>query len=91
MLMNGMYPHYMLGVFEVTWENTPRFIINPWLYDILINNKEFDYQNGLNINQENFNDLAKNLGYESFFFRNDSGDAFISDLNNEHIEKVIRP
>lgn len=91
MLINGMFPHFLLGILETTRNSTIRCIINPWLYDLLKNNKPFDYKNGLNINQENFNRLAENLGYTNFFFTDKEGNAFISDLDEAHIEKVIQP
>ena len=91
MLINGMYPHYLLGIFETNSNRMSKFIINPWLYSILTENKSFDYVNGLNINQENFNQLAKELGYRNFFFTDEEGHAFISDLEERNIEKVIQP
>jgi len=91
MLINGMFPHFLLGILETTKKSTVRCIINPWLYNLLRNNKPFDYKNGLNINQENFNRLAEKLGYTNFFFTNSDGEAFVSDLNEENIEKVIQP
>jgi len=91
MLINGMYPHYLLGIFEITEHTTPRFIINPWLYDILNKDESFDYKNGLRINQENFTELAQDVGYTNFFFRDNDGTAFISDFSDTYIEKVITP
>jgi len=91
MLINGMFPHFLLGILETTKSSTVRCIINPWLYDLLKKNKAFDYKNGLNINQENFNKLAENLGYTNFFFTNKDGEAFISDLDEASVEKVIQP
>ena len=35
LLINGMFPHYMLGIFEVEINRTPRFIMNPYLYEVL--------------------------------------------------------
>ena len=68
MLINGMYPHFLLGVFEVKHNLTPKFIINPWLYKILKENKTFNYTNGLPIDQTNFHKLAEEMGYSNYFF-----------------------
>ena len=91
MLVNGMFPHFLLGILEITKSSTKRCIINPWLYKLLKDDIQFDYKNGLNINQENFSKLAKQLGYTNFFFTNQNGKAFISDLDDTHIEKVMQP
>lgn len=91
MLINGMFPHYMLGVFEVEKDKTSRFIMNPWLYKSLKENEIFDHRNGLKINQENFNELAISLGYSNFFFLDEKEDAYISGLSNENKERVIVP
>ena len=91
MLVNGMFPHFLLGILEITKSSTKRCIINPWLYSLLNDDKLFDYKNGLNINQENFSRLAEQLGYTNFFFTNQNGEAFISDFDDANIEKVIQP
>lgn len=91
MLVNGMFPHFLLGILEITKSSTTRCIINPWLYSLLKEGELFDYKNGLKINQENFTRLAEQLGYTNFFFTNQNGEAFISDFDDTNIEKVIQP
>ncbi|MCX6150889.1 MAG: hypothetical protein NTX22_10220 [Ignavibacteriales bacterium] len=82
MLLGGMYPHFLIGIFEVFKEGNAKFIINPWLYRKIINEREFDFSNGLEINQQNFHSFAEKLGYSNFFFHfvNDNTEYF-SELN----------
>lgn len=91
LLINGMFPHYMLGIFEVEKNKTPQFIINPYLYDILEKDEQFDYVNGLSINQENFQEYAKKLGYKNYFFTTQGNKVMTADINNDNTKKVIRP
>ena len=92
MLINGMYPHFLLGVFEVTKRRTPRFIINPWLYEILLNNGVFDYSEGLNIDQANFKTEAIRLKYSNFFFHLiGSQNEYVSELSQFTPKRVYKP
>lgn len=91
LLINGMFPHYMLGITEVEKNKTPKFIINPYLYEILENNEQFDYINGLPINQENFAEYAKRLGYKNYYFTTKDNKVYANDANNTEQEEVIRP
>ena len=89
MLLNGMYPHYLLGVFEVKKTSTPKFIFNPALYKLLKNGEEFDFIGGLTINQNNFLEMAQKLGYKRFFYTYGNGRTFISDINNTDLGETI--
>jgi len=91
LLINGMFPHYMLGIFEVEKNKTPKFIINPYLYEILKKNEQFDYVNGLSINQENFKEYAKKLGYKNYFFTTQDNRVMITNMDNSNVKEVIRP
>lgn len=90
-LINGMFPHYMLGIFEVKKYSTPRFIINPWLYDILESNEPFNYEDGLKIDQRNFKELARDLGYSNFFISDENNEAYIANINGDSVRRVIVP
>lgn len=92
MLINGMYPHYLLGVFEVEPCKNSRFVINPWLYKTLQSNNKFDYAEGIQINQKYFREFAECLGYSNFFFHymNDN-DEYVSELNQNNHYKVYQP
>jgi len=90
-LINGMFPHYILGIFEVERKRTPKFIISPFLYDCLNEEKSFDYVNGLEIDQENFKEYAKGLGYEKYFHLKESGEIYNDSLGNTNPKIVIRP
>ncbi len=93
MLMNGMFPHYLLGVFEVECNKTPQFIINPWLYKILSsdNCNKFDYINGLPIDQIDFHKVVKTK-YKSFFFQTMYGDKqYVGEINQKNCSEVLKP
>lgn len=91
LLINGMFPHYMLGIFEVEKNKTPKFIINPYLYEILEKNEQFDYVNGLSINQENFEEYAKKIGYKNYFFTTQDNKVMTVNIDNGDLKEVIRP
>lgn len=91
LLINGMFPHYLLGVFEVEKNKTPKFIINPYLYEVLEQNEQFDYVNGLSINQENFEEYALNLGYKNYFYVTKENKTYTDKLNASNPKEVIKP
>jgi len=73
MILNGLFPHYIVGLFEVYKVKNKRFILNPCfllqIKDDLKNNKKFDYKSGVLVDQEHFLDATKRLEYNSFFTR----------------------
>lgn len=75
MLVNGLYPHYLLGIYKLTDYKITKFTINPSLYELLKNNENLDKiaelftNDGLNINQENFISIAEELGYNTYFYK----------------------
>lgn len=91
LLINGMFPHYILGIFEVTKNNTPRLILNPYLYNCLKNNEQFDYVNGMKIDQENFTEYARSLGYKNYFYSTNDGRTYTDALVDSNQQEVVRP
>ncbi len=92
MLLDGMYPHYLLGVYEVERSRNPRFVLNPWLYNLLLQNKNFDYSKGICIDQTYFNTFAQKLGYKNYFFHYINENVeFASELNQRNHYKIISP
>lgn len=88
MLLNGMYPHFILGIYEIKNEDIKNFYMNPELYLLLKEKKIFNKNEGLPINQNNFEQLAKELGHEKFFFVHGTR-TYISDLTSNMIQKTI--
>jgi hypothetical protein len=88
MLLNGMYPHFILGIYQIINGEIKNFYMNPELYKLLKESLSFDKENGIPINQKKFTEFAKELGHESFFFYHGKG-TFISDLNSNKIESTI--
>lgn len=92
MLLDGMYPHYLIGIYEVEPLRNPRFIINPWLYNILLTNQNFEYSKGIPIDQTYFQSFAEKLGYKNYFFHyvNDNTE-YASEINQRNHYKIYRP
>jgi hypothetical protein len=92
MLLDGMYPHYLLGVYEVEPFRNPKFVVNPWLYNMFLKNQNFDYSKGIPIDQTYFHTFAEKLGYKnySFHYFNENVE-FASELNQRNHYKIIRP
>jgi len=71
MILNGLFPHNVIGFFEIDKNLTKKFVLNYWFHqqikDDLCRKSNFDYKNGVEINQENFQKAAIRLGYDSFF------------------------
>ena len=81
MLLGGMYPHKLIGFFEVKRNLTPRFILNPWFYKQLVENNNFDFTNSVPINQVNFFEYASKLKYKKYIFhRTGQGQQYQSDI-----------
>ncbi len=88
MLLNGMYPHFILGIYKVKNNEIESFYMNPELFNLLRDGKVFDKENGLTVNQENFKQIAELLGHKKFFFVQ-GNQTFISDMNSKQIEETI--
>ena len=92
MLLDGMYPHFLLGIFEVSPRKSKKFVVNPWLNKLLSERKPFDYVNGLEIDQVNFYDMAKKLGYVRYNFHYIyENESYVSELNENVRNKIFRP
>ena len=91
LLINGMYPHFLVGLFEVSIKRTLKFILNPWIYKQFKHDCEFNYTEGVDINQVRFKDFAQSLGYQGYFCH-ESGKQieYVSDFNTSKINRVFR-
>jgi hypothetical protein len=65
-LTNGMYPHFLFGIFRIINYKIDRFTINPALVHLLDNKQKFNYQEGLKIDQTDLKKQALQLGYTSY-------------------------
>lgn len=61
MMIGGIYTHYTLGLFKLNSQNNYDFIMNPWLYKQIAEGKGFDYVDGIEVNQEDFQEIAQRL------------------------------
>ncbi len=90
LLLNGMFPHYLLGIVEIVSKRSKQFIMNPWLHDCLSQGFSFDYRNGLPINQENFSTMAQRLGHKNFFWKAQDGKMYFVESHTDY-KPVIQP
>ena len=86
MILNGLYPHNIIGFFEIEKKSTKRFILNYWFHqqikDDLCRKSNFDYKNGVEVLQENFQEAAIRLGYGSFFTRSNVFDIVTGEIGS---------
>ncbi len=79
-IKDGIFPQKILGVFEIDGNfDTVSFIINPYLYQLFTSGKKssvdiakYVSENGIPVNQENFEKFASDLGYQSYGYDNNS-------------------
>jgi len=91
-IKDGFFPHNILGVFEIDNETGNRcFIINPYLYQLFDVNKkgikyglrdltEYVCNEGIPVNQTDFDNCARSLGYRSYGYRIHDGYTFAGEI-----------
>ena len=96
MVINGLYPHNIIGFFEVENENIKRFILNNWFYDKMKKYPAYDFSQGVDVDQgenlEKFLNSARNLGFKTHFHRNDvlNGNEYISETERSNPRPVSK-
>lgn len=91
MLLNGAFPHYILGIIEVRKTSTPKLVINPWLFREYTKDKRFDIENGIPVNQEYLHDWFENDKFKRCFYEDYQGDQYLSEINQTfEIRKINR-
>lgn len=101
-LKDGIFPNNILGVFRINnSDDSKEFIINPSLYQLLLSNKkrkrsidklvlrDYILQNGIPIDQNNFELYAQNLNYNSYGYRSTNGTTLGGELG--HIANLDLP
>jgi hypothetical protein len=73
MLLDGIMPQHIIGLFEVKESGEEYFILNPWLGKMFSESKCFDYRRGIEINQARFEEFATDLKYGAFILETDEG------------------
>lgn len=66
LFLDGIMPHRVIGIFEIENHREEYFILNPWLHKMFKHNIRFNYRDGINIDQRNFEAFAENLGYRGY-------------------------
>lgn len=94
-IKDGIFPHNILGVFEIDNKtDCKNFIINPYLYQLFDVNKrkqrynllgvtEYVCQNGIPVDQNKFDECARLLGYQSYGYRLHNGYASAGEIGRE--------
>jgi len=81
MLLNGMYSSRIIGFFKFKQNRPHKFILNPWFYR-KIKDVNYDFSNGVKINQKKFHEFAPKLGYQSWFYHEfGSNQEYVSAIN----------
>jgi len=73
MLLDGIMPQHIIGLFEVKENGEENFILNPWLGNMFSESRRFDYKRGIEINQASFEEFATDLKYGAFILETDEG------------------
>lgn len=94
-IKDGIFPHNILGVFEIDNETGDKsFIINPYLYQLFdVSKKRVKYgsrdlteyicHEGIPVNQDDFDNCARSLGYQSYGYRIHDGYTFAGEIDGE--------
>lgn len=91
LLINGMYPHFLIGILEVSRRRTLKFILNPWIYKQFKQGRDFNYTEGVDIDQEKFSEFAQALGYRRWFFHVKGRQMeYISDFDTLKEKRIFR-
>ncbi|MGG1679518.1 hypothetical protein ACIFOT_27915 [Neobacillus sp. NRS-1170] len=73
MLLDGIMPHHIIGLFEIKENGEENFILNPWLGKMFSESMRFHYLRGIEINQDRFEEFATDLKYGAFILETDEG------------------
>ncbi|WBW98841.1 hypothetical protein [Oceanirhabdus sp. W0125-5] len=89
MMLDGIYTHYILGIFDIRDMGDYDFIMNPWLYEQFKKDIDIDLKKGINVEQTDFEEIAKKIGYKKVnYFRSDeSNGRIIKELQSKKISK----
>lgn len=96
MLINGLYPHNIIGFFEVEKENVKRFILNYWFYKQMKKDYAYDFSQGVYVDQgsnlEKFKDSAKRLNFKTYFSTDNrpNGREFIHDIKKSNSRGISK-
>ena len=84
MLINGIFPHDILGIMEVKNNRTPLLIINPWLFKEYLDGKRFSLTKGIPINQKYFKKWIKEeTDFKRYSWRDNMGNQSVEEVNQE--------
>lgn len=81
MLLNGAFPHNILGIMEVRKTSTPKLVINPWLFKEYKNDRLFNIENGIPVNQDYLDQWFERDKFKRCFYEDYQGDQYMSEIN----------
>lgn len=79
MLLDGIMPHRIIGLFEIDMHLNETFILNPWLREMFLENRKFYYKRGIEIDQTRFDEYARDLRYG----------AYVSEIDGERYNRIF--
>ncbi len=86
MILNGVLPHYLLCILEVTVNKTPNLILNPWLYELYRKGEPWNIESGIPVDQEAFNDWILQSPFERVFRQYSHGEITVQDVAHSTTE-----
>lgn len=72
LFLDGIMPHRIIGLFEICADGEEQFILNPWLQNMFRRNNQFNYKQGIDINQRDFEEFAQQLGYRGYILEEEN-------------------
>jgi hypothetical protein len=90
MLLDGILPQHIIGLYEVKQNGEENFILNPWLGKMFSENRQFNYKRGVEINQDRFLEFATDLQYGAYILQTDEGryNKTFQDIGYHSVPKV---
>ncbi|WP_375345370.1 hypothetical protein ACEWPB_15610 [Priestia megaterium] len=73
MLLDGIMPHRIIGLFEIDINSKEKLILNPWLNKMFLEKKNFNYKRGIKIDQSRFDEYAQDLKYGAYIWDTSEG------------------
>lgn len=95
-LINGLYPHNIVGFFELVNGEIKRFILNYWFYNQMTIYPDYDFSQGVYVDQghnlDKFRESANKLDIRSYFFKyvDDTGKEYVNDIDGSNQKEVMK-
>lgn len=94
MLMNALFPHYIVGFFEIRDKVVKRFILNNWFYLQMKVNSDYDFSQGVYVDQgeelEKFMEAVRRQNLRTYAVKDTDNDRqqFVAELDSPKLTCV---